>query len=177
MVVKVQFEGTVKRVYEETRGQRTNKYVVVTDGRDTYPNILRFKVKPGSTVNALEGAKVKIEAYLDGREWVPDDGRDPMYFTDLTISTLEVLSAAPAAEKPTKAHDWASLLALGSAYGEDQAKVTERCKAHKAKVNRTFTPEDWQAVADVIVSTYAPASPTTGPTTGADPFDDSVMPF
>jgi hypothetical protein len=169
MVVKITFEGTVKRVYEETRGQRTNKYVIVTDGRDTYPNILRFRVKPGNTVNAPEGTKVKIDAFLDGREWVPEDGRDPMYFTDLTIASVEVLSAA---EKPTTAHDWATLLTLGSAYGEDQAAVTERCKAYKAKVNRTFTPQDWQAVAEQIVSSHA----TEAPATADDPFADN-MPF
>ena len=172
MIVKVQFDGAVKRVYEETRGQRTNKYIVVTDGRDQYPNVLRFKVKPGSTVNAAEGAKVKIDAYLDGREWMKEDGT-VFYFTDLTISTLDVLEAAPAAAKPTKAHDWATLLTLGSAHGEDQTKVTERCKAHKAKVGRTFTPEDWQTVADEIVSSHAPVSPTTS----TDPFDGDDMPF
>lgn len=171
MIVKVQFDGTVKRVYEETRGQRTNKYIVVTDGRDQYPNVLRFKVKPGSTVNAAEGAKVKIDAYLDGREWTKEDGT-VLYFTDLTISTLDVLEAAPAAAKPTKAHDWATLLTLGSAYGEDQAAVTERCKAYKAKVNRVFTPQDWQAVADEIVAAHAPGQAAAS----ANEFSDD-LPF
>ena len=170
MIVKVAFDGTVKRVYEETRGQRTNKYIVVTDGRDTYPNVLRFKVKPESNVSADEGSKVKIDAYLDGREWVPQDGRDPMYFTDLTISTLDVLEAAPGgdAAKPTKAGDWKSLVALGKVYGEDEAKVKSRCEAYKAKVNRRFTPSDYQFIADAIVSEHA------GNDAGDD-FDD--MPF
>lgn len=174
MRVRIQFEGTVKRVYSETRGQRTNNYIVVTDGEEKYPNVLRFRNRPGVSFAVSEGAEIKVEAYLDGREWAPNDGRAPMYFTDLTISTLETLAAAPAAAKPVKAHDWKSLLALGAAYGEGEAKVTERCKAHKAKVNRTFTPEDWQTVADEIIAAHPAAPETAAP--AKDDFDDD-LPF
>lgn len=166
MVVKVNFEGTVKRVYEEQRGERVNKYVVVTDGRDKYPNVLRFKVKPTSDVRVDEGAVVKVEAYLDGREWEhPEKG--PMYFTDLTISTIEVLEAAKPGSAVT---DWAGLLAFGKANGEDEAKVKERCVAHKEKVNRRFTAADYAEIAAQIAAEHGAGE------SGGDEFTDE-MPF
>ena len=159
MNTKFKFEGTVKRIYEETRGQYTSKYVVMTDNAEKYPNILCFRLKPNADVSFGEGARVAVEAFVDGREWTNPQGQ-VKYFTDLTIATYDVLgSAAPAAAtggKPTKANDWKTLLAVGAAFGEGQDKVTERCKAHKAKVNRQFTPEDWQAVADCIIADHNP---------------------
>ena len=168
MVVKIAFEGTVKRVYDETRGTRTNKYMVVTDGNEKYPNVLRFKSKGGAAIAANEGDEVKVEAYLDGREWVPTDGRDPMYFTDLTISSVEVLKAA---SKPTTATSWQELLALGKAYGEDQNALVARCKAHM-KPFKEMAASDWQAIAAEIVAAH--------PETAADDFpaeDPDDMPF
>lgn len=168
MITRVTFEGTVTRVYDEQRGQYTNTYVVVTDGHDKYPNILRFGVKPGATAQCAVGDAVKVNAYLNGREWTNQQGQ-VMYFTDLKIDTVEVLnrSAAPSASVPTTATDWKSLVALGAANGENEVAVKARCEAYKAKVNRRFTPEDYAAIANEILSAHA----TPGNTT-TDSFED-----
>ena len=167
-MVKITFEGTVRRNYDETRGQYTSRYMVVTDDGGKYENVLRFKLKPDATP-APEGAKVKVAAYVDGREWTNQKG-EIMYFTDFKVDTVEVLSAptAPAASAaPATAHDWASLLALGAANGEDQAAVTARCNAYKAKVNRRFTPEDYATLGAEIVAAHKPAPAAPQPS-----FDD-----
>ena len=170
-MVKITFEGTVKRNYDETRGQYTSRYMVVTDDGGKYANVLRFKLKSSATP-APEGAKVKVAAYVDGHEWTNQQGQI-MYFTDFTVDTVEVLSApavpaAPAAPTaPATAHDWASLLALGAANGEDQTAVTARCNAYKAKVNRRFTPEDYATLGAEIVAAHKPAPGAPQPS-----FDD-----
>lgn len=175
-MVKIQFEGLVRRIYSETRGQYTSKYIVVSDDGGKYENILRFKLKPDYTPSFAERAKVKISAYLDGREWANQQGQ-LMYFTDLKVDTIEVVGGeaasnpANSAAKPTTATDWASLCALGAAYGEDLNALKTRCEAHKAKVNRKFTPEDWQTVANGIVAAHAPAAAAA-----SSEFDDD-MPF
>lgn len=187
MTVIVKFEGTVKRIYDEQRGQYTHKYVVVLDdnGNTKYPNVLRFKMKPGASVSFSEGAKVRVSAYLDGREWVNPQGQ-PMYFTDLTVDTIEVLSgsAAPApsaagvmSSNPATVTDWNTLLAFGLVHGEDQAAVTSRCLAtHPGKPSKTYNAADWQAVAAAIVAAHAPKGQAPdGPAQSA--FDDSEMPF
>lgn len=180
-MIKILIEGTATRIYEETRGQYTSNYVVVEEaGGGKYSNILRFKLKPGYKPSFAEGAQVRVSAYLDGREWANPQGQ-LMYFTDLKVDTIEVLSAShdgqtafgqSSAAKPTTATDWASLCALGAAYGEDLNALKTRCEAYKAKVNRRFTPEDWQAVANEIIAAHAPqpAAPA------ASEFDDD-MPF
>ena len=178
-MIKIEFKGTVTRVYEETRGLYTSKYIVaVEENSGKYPNVLRFKLTQDSTVSVDVGANVAISAYLDGREWTNPQGAT-MYFTDLRIDTVSVLSAAPAAvtagqagAKPTIATNGKELLALGAAYGEDQASVNARCVAHKAKVNRQFTAADWQAVADEIIVAHSPA--TNAP--ASSEFDDG-LPF
>ena len=177
-MVKITFEGMVTRIYDETRGQRTNHYVVVSDDGGKYANILRFTLKPNVTLNCGEGDKVRVSAYIDGREWANNEGK-LMYFTDLKIDTVDVLASAqgyssvsvPAAAQTVTANDWKSLLALGAANGEDEAAVTARCKAYQAKVNRRFTPEDYSAIAKEIVSAH---TPTTTPPASA--FSDE-MPF
>lgn len=171
MVIKIIFEGEVKRVYEETRGTRTNNYIVVTDGGEKYPNVLRFKVKPGASFAAGVGDIVKVEANLDGREWTPTDGRDPMYFTDLTISTLEVMRAAAGGGKPTNANNWKELVALGEAYGEDEESVKERCRAY-GKPFKAMSCADWQELARRIV-----ADATGGGGTDEAFEDEKDMPF
>ena len=177
MVVKIEFAGTVRRIYSETRGTYTSKYIVVSDDGGKYENILRFKLKPDYTPSFAERAKVKISAYLDGREWANQQGQ-LMYFTDLKVDTIEVVgSEAPSnpansAAKPTTATDWASLCALGAAFGEDLSALKTRCEAHKAKVNRKFTVEDWQSVAAEIVVAHTNPSPAPA----ANDFDDD-MPF
>lgn len=162
--MKVTFEGTVVRVYEETRGQRTNKYIVVSDKAEKYPDIFRFSLKQGSAISVAEGCQVKVTAYLHGREWANSEGK-LVYFTDLNVDTVEVLNnpaaatATPAA-KPTTATNWAELLDLGSAYGEDRNAVTNRCKAtHPGKASDAYAAADWQAVANVIVAAHTPPSP------------------
>ena len=178
MVIKITFEGEVKRVYEETRGTRVNKYVVATDGREQYPNVLRFKMKPGTTVAANVGDNVRIEAYLDGREWTPTDGRDPMYFTDLTISALEVMKSAAGGGKPTNANNWKELVALGAAYGEDENAVKERCKAY-GKPFKAMSVADWQELARRIVADATSVSAGAEVDGGTDETfgDEDEMPF
>ena len=174
--MKITFEGTVVRVYEETRGQRTNKYIVVSDKAEKYPDIFRFSLKQGSAISVAEGCQVKVTAYLHGREWANAEGK-LMYFTDLNVDTVEVLNnpaaaaAAPAAAaKPTTATNWNKLLALGSAYGEDATAVTNRCKTtHPGKASDTYTAADWQAVAAAIVAAHTPPP--------AAPAFTSDMPF
>lgn len=166
MSSKLTFEGIVKRIYTEVRpnSDRANNYVVVelNDG-GKYPNVVRFLLKQNTTAPCGEGDKVKLSAYLAGREWTNAEGKI-LYFTDLRVDTIDVTApavAVPAAAdaKPTKATDWASLLVLASAYGEDQNAVTQRCNALKAKVARKFEPADWQTVADEIVAAHAPSAP------------------
>lgn len=177
-MIKIEFKGTVTRVYEETRGQYTSKYIVaVEENSGKYPNVLRFKLKQDSTVSVDVGANVAISAYLDGREWTNPQGAT-MYFTDLRIDTVSILSAAPApaapqsGAKPTVANDSKSLLALGAAYGENQAAVSDRCAKHLEKVGRRFTAADWQAVANEIIAAH---SPTTNAPASSE-FDDG-LPF
>lgn len=177
MVIKIIFEGEVKRVYEETRGARTNNYIVVTDGGEKFPNVLRFKVKPGASFAVNVGDVVKIEAYLDGREWTPADGRDPMYFTDLTISALEVMKSAAGGGKPTNANNWKELVALGAAYGEDENAVKERCKAY-GKPFKAMSVADWQELARRIVADAAPESAEDVDGGTDETFEDAEdMPF
>ena len=174
--MKITFEGTVVRVYEETRGQRTNKYIVVSDKAEKYPEILRFSLKQGSAISVAEGCQVKVTAYLHGREWANAEGK-LMYFTDLNVDTVEVLNnpaaatATPAAAaKPTTASNWNELLALGSAYGEDMNAVTNRCKAsYPGKASETYTSENWQFIANAIVAAHTPPP--------AAPAFTSDMPF
>jgi single-stranded DNA-binding protein len=177
-MIKIQFEGVVKRIYSETRGQYTSNYVVASDNGGKYENVLRFKVKPECSPSFSKGARVKIAAYLDGREWANPQGQ-LMYFTDLKVDTIEVLSAShdgqtafgqSSAGKPTTATDWASLCALATAYGDSQDAIKSRCEAHKAKVNRRFTPEDWQTVANEIVAAHAPQPAASA----ASEFDDDI---
>lgn len=169
-MVKIQFEGSVKRIYSETRGQYTSNYVVVGEtGGGKYANILRFKLKPDYTPSFGDGAQVKVSAYLDGREWANPQGQ-LMYFTDLKVDTIEVLSvgappssAAPASPsaKPTAANDWASLLALGTAHGENQASIIEFCKRTlPGKASSAYVAADWQTVAKAIVAAHAPTTVT-----------------
>ena len=165
MIVKIQFEGKVKRIYEEQRGQYTHKYVVVSDDGGKYENVLRFQLKPDFAVNFAEGAFVKVSAYVNGREWTNSQGQ-VMYFIDLKVDTVEVVSngsaaptaapaATPTAAKPTTAADWPSLLALAQAYGEDQTSVISFCKAtHPGKQSNTYGAAEWQAVADAIVKAH-----------------------
>ena len=169
-MIKIQFEGVVKRIYSETRGQYTSKYVVASDNGGKYENVLRFKLKPDYAPSFAEGARVKIAAYLDGREWANPQG-GLVYFTDLKVDTIEVVGNASAsgsvaptpseAAKPTTATDWASLCALGAAYGDSNDTIKARCEAYKAKVNRKFTPEDWQAVANEIIAVHSPQQPAS----------------
>lgn len=179
-MIKITFEGVAKRIYDETRGQYTHKYVVVSEESSKYPNVLRFKMKTANDLVFREGARIRVAAYLDGREWTNPQGQT-MYFTDLTVDTIEVLGAtsepAPSnttiAAKPTSATGWAPLLALGAAYGEDQASVTNYCKAtHPGKPSASYTVADWQAVADAIVKAHAPVA-TAQPSSA---FEDE-MPF
>lgn len=167
MIVKIQFEGKVKRIYEEQRGQYTHKYVVVSDDGGKYENVLRFQLKPDFAVNFAEGAFVKVSAYVNGREWTNSQGQ-VMYFMDLKVDTVEVVSngsatapsAAPSATtsggaKPTAAADWPSLLALAQAYGEDQTSVISFCKSTcPGKQSNTYSAADWQKVADAIVKAH-----------------------
>lgn len=171
-MVKITFEGSVKRIYSETRGQYTSKYVVASDNGGKYENVLRFKLKPDYAPSFAEGARVKIAAYLDGREWANPQG-GLVYFTDLKVDTIEVVGnvSAPApseAAKPVTATDWASLCALGAAYGDSNDTIKARCEAYKAKVNRKFTPEDWQAVANEIVAAHSPQQPASSSIEFAD---------
>ena len=179
-MVKITFEGVVKRIYSETRGQYTSKYVVASDNGGKYENVLRFKLKPDYAPSFAEGARVKIAAYLDGREWANPQG-GLVYFTDLKVDTIEVVgNAAPSpdgraalgqatpAAKPVTATDWASLCALGAAYGDSNDTIKARCEAYKAKVNRKFTPEDWQAVANEIVAAHSPQQPASSSIEFAD---------
>lgn len=174
-MIKIQFEGVVKRIYSETRGQYTSKYVVASDNGGKYENVLRFKLKPDYAPSFAEGAHVKIAAYLDGREWANPQG-ELVYFTDLKVDTIEVvgnaasspdgraaLGQATPAAKPTTATDWASLCALGAAYDESNDTIKAHCEAHRSKVNRKFTPADWQAVANEIIAAHSPRQPA--PTT------------
>lgn len=167
MIVKIQFEGKVKRIYDEQRGQYTHKYVVVSDDGGKYENVLRFQLKPDFTVNFAEGAFVKVAAYVNGREWTNSQGQ-VMYFMDLKVDTVEVVSngsaaptAAPTAAKPTTAADWPSLLALAQAYGEDQSSVISFCKSTcPGKQSNAYSAADWQKVADAIVKAHTvPAAP------------------
>lgn len=182
-MVKIQFEGSVKRIYSETRGQYTSNYVVVEDaGGGKFANILRFKLKPDYKPAFGEGAQVKVSAYLDGREWANSQGQ-LMYFTDLKVDTIEVLNAgarAPSANdsstapKATTASTWDELLALGADYGENQASIIEFCKRTlPGKASNTYAAADWQAVAKAIVAAHAPT--VTG-TTQPPAFNDD-MPF
>lgn len=159
MSVKMTFEGTVTRIYEEERGQHTNKYLVVTDDGGKYPNVLRFNLKPDAAAPCGENDKVKVSAYINGREWTNNEGKT-MYFTDFKVDTVEVLESAAPADKPKTAANWNELVALGAAYGEDIQSITNRCKAkHPGKAASSYTAADWQAVADEIVSAHAPATP------------------
>ena len=159
-MIKIQFEGTVKRIFDETRGGKTKKYVVVTDGAEQYPQVLRFKLKTPDTPVYGEGDKVKVGAYLDGREWTNDEGKI-FYFTDLTVDVVEVLEkghpfggASGGEDKPRTAKTWNALLALAAAWGETKDQVMERGKKLQAQINRKFQPEDYQAIADEIVAAH-----------------------
>jgi len=179
-MVKIQFEGSVKRIYSETRGQYTSNYVVVEEaGGGKYANILRFKLKPDYTPSFGDGAQVKVSAYLDGREWANPQGQ-LMYFTDLKVDTIEVLAAGAApsatatAAKPTTANDWSTLLALGTAYGENQDSIIAFCKKTlPGKASNAYTAADWMAVGNAIVAAHAPT--VTG-ITQPPAFNDD-MPF
>jgi hypothetical protein len=181
-MTRIKFAGKVTRTYEEERGGRTNRYVVVSDTDCKYPDILRFTLKPDAQMPCAEGDKVDVSAYVHGREWTSGDGRT-VYFTDLRLDTVEVLSRASGASgadvgggKPTKASDWNALVTLGSAWGEDVSAVTARCRAYRDKVNRKFTAADWQAVADEIVLAHSPRAVAAMEQKQQESFDDD-MPF
>ena len=179
-MVKIQFEGSVKRIYSETRGQYTSNYVVVEEaGGGKYANILRFKLKPDYNPTFGEGAQVQVSAYLDGREWANPQGQ-LMYFTDLKVDTIEVLaagaapSAAAPAAKPTTANDWGSLLALGTAYGENQDSIIAFCKKTlPGKASNAYTAADWMAVGNAIVAAHTTAAPAAA----QPPAFNDDMPF
>ncbi|MBQ2629551.1 MAG: DUF3127 domain-containing protein [Kiritimatiellae bacterium] len=167
-MIKIQFEGTVKRIFDETRGGKTKKYVVVTDGAEQYPQVLRFKLKTPDTPVYGEGDKVKVGAYLDGREWTNDEGKI-FYFTDLTVDTVEVLAKGQpggGTDKPKTAKTWNALLALAEAWGETKDQVMERGKKLQEQIKRKFLPEDYQTIADEIVAAH-----------DDNPFEDNDMPF
>lgn len=179
---KIKFAGTVTRVYEEQRGERVNRYVVVSDNEGKYPDVLRFTLKQDAAMPCAEGDKVEVSAYVHGREWTSGEGKT-LYFTDLRVDTVEVLSRSRGASagnsvsdgKPTKAADWSELVTLGSAWGEDVTKVTARCRTMRDKINRKFTPSDWQAVADEIVLAHSPKA-AAAMADANESFDDD-MPF
>ena len=177
-MVKIQFGGSVKRIYSETRGQYTSKYVVVEEASGgKYANILRFKLKPDYNPTFGEGAQVQVSAYLDGREWANPQGQI-MYFTDLKVDTIEVLTAGAAptgvATKPTMANDWGSLLALGTAYGENQDSIIAFCKKTlPGKASNAYTAADWMAVGNAIVAAHTTAAPAAA----QPPAFNDDMPF
>ena len=167
---KITFAGIVTRIYDEQRGERTNKYLVVTNSDGKYPDVLRFSLKPDTAAPCKEGDKVEVAAYVHGREWTSPTTGNTMYFTDLRVDTVSVTAAAqPAAEPTTTATDWTTLLAVGAVFGEDKAAVSARCKKrHPGKPSSQYTPADWQAVADGIVADHS-AAPEV-----ADAFDDDI---
>lgn len=166
-MVKIEFAGEVVRIYEEERGSRVNKYMVVADRSGKYPNVLRFNLKPDAALNCPVGTKVNVTAFLDGREWVNNEGKT-FYFTDLKVSTVDVVSPAPASgDRPTKTVDWKSLLAVGASFGESEEDVKSRCRAY-GKPFREMTAQDWQNIADGIATAHAE---------GETPVDDDDFPF
>lgn len=184
MAVKIEFKGEVKRVYSEvSKSGFESRYIVVSDDSGERPNIIRFRLKQTAQVTIAEGAFVTVSAFVDGREWTNPQTSETRYFTDFTIAKIEAQGAAasasaPAAGKPTKAHDWKTLFAVGDAFGEGRDPVIERAKK-LGKPSKQFTPADFQKVADAIVCDHTqPAQPQQYAVPGD--FDDAPydeMPF
>lgn len=184
MAVKIEFKGEVKRVYSEvSKSGFESRYIVVSNSSGERPNVIRFRLKQTAQVTVDKGAYVTVSAFVDGREWTNPQTNETRYFTDFTIAKIEAQCAAasasaPAAGKPTKAHDWQTLLAVGTAFGENRDAVVERAKK-LGKPSKAFVAADFQAVADAIVCDHTqPAQPQQYAVPGD--FDDAPydeMPF
>ena len=161
MIVKIQFEGKVTRVYDEERNSRTTHYIVVSEQncREGFrPIVLRFKAMPESEAarSIHEGDVIDLSAYVDGRDWVSPKTGDTMYFVDLNINEYKILVAAA---KPTKAGSWPELLEVAKCWGVSEDDVKKMCsdfvaanniKARK-NTNCKMIPTEFQGIADSIV--------------------------
>ena len=156
-MIKIEFRGTVTRVYEETRGNYTKKYIVaVEENGGKYANTLRFKLKQSSAISVATGANVAITAYIDGREF---DGR---YYVDIVGMDLTrhetgggaaTKRAAPAtAAKPIFGCTAATAIETWAKYhGDDKPGFAEFCKAKKPGVaSKQYTIADWADIVNAI---------------------------
>ena len=127
---------------------------------------LTLKKDDVSKANVLcAGDGVTCEGFVQGRRW-EKDGK-VRFFIDLEVKSLMVTDKAA---KPTTATNWKELLALGAAYGKDQAALVEMCKA-LCKPFKAMQTEDWQNLAASIVASHPDAAETE------DATDDDDMPF
>ena len=114
------------------------------------------------------GDEVSVEGFVNGREWKSGDGRVKC-FSDLVIRSITVTNRAVAPEVT----DGETLKAFCKVKGIDDERMLEACTAHKTKVNRKFTAEDWKAVADALCPKTEKAPETTAPEAG----DSDDLPF
>ena len=170
---KFQITGTVYKIGEvQTFQSGFTKREVVVNTNDTRlsPISLSLWKEDCEKANGLNiGDEVSVEGSINGREW--NGERGTKFFTDLIVRSIMVTNRA-AAPDSSQVTDGETLKAFCKAKGIGDDKVLEACSAHKAKVNRKFTAEDWKAVADAL------CPKTEKPTEAAAPEADSDdLPF
>lgn len=166
MSTKVEIKGVVVDAYQRTSKSGYVTNCVVVDDADPgskYPNPIEIEAK--EPVKVSRGDKVTVEFFVNGRSWTNQEG-EVRYFTSLRLASIIVTETAG----PT---DWKGVLAFAAKFGEDEARVRERCAALKEKLKgRKFGPEDYRAIADEIAAEHGEGESADGEETA-----DDDMPF
>ena len=130
-------------------GFSKREVIVETSNSDKFSSPVCVTLKRDKTAQAdslHEGDSVEVTGFVEGRRWEGPNG--VRHFIDLSANSILVTGRATL---PTTAASWKELVALGKAYGEDEAAVVERCKAY-GKPFKEMGEADWQKLAAAIVA-------------------------
>jgi len=167
---RFQVAGKIVEVGEvQTFASGFTKRTVVeeTSKNEEYPSPVALTLKKDDCEKAdslRPGDAIEAEGFVEGRKW--DGPNGTRYFTDLAAKSIIVTEKAEGG-KPEKAESWPELVALGAAWGEDEAAVKARCEAFVRKYaikDRKVTggkmlPNEFAAIGKAILADHGGAAP------------------